>query len=66
MGFQAAVMVGQNGSHSVLGIYLTNSSGYSVGHSIYGKKYVLWELTNPNWRLDRDRVEGNDWNAKLE
>ena len=65
MGFQVAVMVSKTEHHSVLGIYLPNSYNYSVGRSIYGKKYVLWELTNPDWRLGQ-RVEGDDWNADLE
>ena len=65
MGFEVAVMVSRIRGHSVLGIYLPNSYDYSVGQSIYGKKYVLWELTNPNWRLG-NVVKGNDWNANLE
>ena len=65
MGFQVAVMVSNTQHHSVLGIYLPNSHNYSVGRSIYGNKYALWELTSPNWRLGYG-VEGNDWNAELE
>lgn len=65
MGFKAAVMVSRSRTHSVLGIYLPNSSGCSVARSINGNKYVLWELTNPDWR-PRDGVRGNDWNAYLE
>jgi hypothetical protein len=65
MGFQVAVMVSKSKHHSVLGVYLPNSYDYSVGHSLNGKKYVLWELTNPDWRLGQ-RVEGDDWKADLE
>ena len=63
LGFDVAVMVSREESHSVLGVYLPNSmsSGYSYGiDESSGKKYLLWELTNPKWRLGR-RVNGNDW-----
>lgn len=65
MGYDVAVMVSEEKSHSVLGVYLPNKPGLSVGRNIYGKKYVLWELTSPNWRLGYT-VEGNDWETALE
>jgi hypothetical protein len=65
MGFDVAVMVSKSQMHSVLGINLPNSTSYSTGKNNFGKKYVLWELTNPDWRLGYG-VEGNDWIADLE
>jgi hypothetical protein len=65
MGFDVAVMVSRSKWHSVLGINLPNNNTYSTGKNNFGKKYVLWELTSPNWRLGYG-VEGNDWKAELE
>jgi hypothetical protein len=65
MGFDVAVMVSEKKGHSVLGVYLPNMAGYSVGKNLNNKKYVLWELTNPDWRLGYP-VEGNDWITALE
>lgn len=65
MGCDVAVMVSKEKSHSVLGVYLPNKTGLSIGKNIYGKKYVLWELTSPNWRLGYP-VEGSDWVTALE
>ena len=65
MGFDVAVMTSNSEGHSVLGITLGDPSRYSTGRNMYGKKYVLWELTSPNWRLEYP-VEGNDWIAALE
>lgn len=65
MGFDVAVMVSKSKWHSVLGINLPNNNTYSTGKNNFGKKYVLWELTSPNWRLGYG-VEGNDWKAELE
>lgn len=65
MGFDVAVMVSKSKTHSVLGINLPNSTSYSTGKNNFGKKYVLWELTSPYWRLGM-RVDGNDWKAELE
>lgn len=65
MGFDVAVMVSKKEAHSVLGIYLPNSNQYSTGKSVFGKKYVLWELTSPAWRLSFP-VAGDDWIAALE
>jgi hypothetical protein len=65
MGFDVAVMVSESQSHSVLGIYLPSSVNLSTGTNEFGKKYVLWELTSPDWRLEMP-VEGNDWKAALE
>jgi hypothetical protein len=58
-------MVSEKKGHSVLGVYLPNMAGYSVGKNLNNKKYVLWELTNPDWRLGYP-VEGNDWITALE
>jgi hypothetical protein len=58
-------MVSRSLSHSVLSINLSNSYNYSVDRSIYGNKYVVWELIIPNWRLAYE-VEDNNWNAELE
>ena len=65
MGIDVAVMVSKSQWHSVLGISLPNSTNYSTGTNDFGKKYVLWELTNPNWRLEMP-VEGDDWKTALE
>lgn len=65
MGFDVAVMVSRKQWHSVLGVTLPNSTGLSTGRNLSGKKYVLWELTSPDWRLNQP-VEGNDWLAHLE
>jgi hypothetical protein len=65
MGFDVAVMVSESQRHSVLGVYLPNKSAFSSSDNIHGKKYVLWELTSPFWRLGM-QVEGNDWKVALE
>lgn len=65
MGFDVAVMVSENKSHSVLGVANIGGAGDSYGTNIYGKKYYLWELTN-NWFRFGYGVEGNDWKAYLE
>lgn len=65
MGFDVAVMGSEAGHHSVLGINLPNNNNLSVGTNLTGKKYVLWELTSPYWRLGMP-VEGDDWIAELE
>lgn len=68
MGFDVAVMVSIEEGHSVLGIYLPQSSqrGYAYGTNAYGKKYYLWELTSKDWRFGENTVNGSDWNAELE
>jgi hypothetical protein len=65
MGFDVAVMVSRKESHSVLGVYLPSRNGLSFGKNNFGKKYILWELTNDKWRLGM-KVPGNDWKADLE
>ena len=65
MGFDVAVMVSESKWHSVLGIYLPQTNNLSTGTNFLGKKYVLWELTNADWRLGMP-VEGDDWIAELE
>jgi hypothetical protein len=65
MGFDVAVMVSRSESHSVLGIYMPNSNTFSTGENNIGKKYVLWELTSPDWRLGMN-VGGYDWITALE
>ena len=65
MGFDVAVMVSNNEGHSVLGISSTLANNYSYGENNRGKKFILWELTSPYWRLGMP-VEGNDWYAALE
>ena len=65
MGFDAAVMISNNESHSVLGIHLPNSNNFPYGINLQGKKYALWELTSYDWRLGMD-VEGDDWITALE
>jgi hypothetical protein len=67
MGFDVAVMGSDKKSHSVLGVVIPGqmNAGLSMGTNIFGKKYILWELTNRNWRLG-DQVKGYDWIAELE
>lgn len=64
LGFDVAVMTSEKKSHSVLGIYLPNANSIGLSSGIdlsSGKKYLLWELTNKNWRFGVGQVEGYDW-----
>ncbi len=65
MGYDVAVMISEAKWHSVLGIYMPNKVNLSSGRNDFGKRYILWELTNPHWRLGSP-VEGNDWVTALE
>lgn len=65
MGFDVAVMTSVSMHHSVLGIYIPSKGYLPTGRNPNGKKYVLWELTSPHWRLGMD-VKGNDWLVALE
>ncbi len=65
MGYDVAVMISEAKWHSVLGIYMPNKVNLSSGRNNFGKRYILWELTNPHWRLGSP-VEGNDWVTALE
>jgi hypothetical protein len=65
MGFDVAVMVSRNEHHSVLGVSKIGGPNNSYGRNAFGKKYYLWELTNPDWRFGMN-VSGNDWYADLE
>jgi hypothetical protein len=65
MGFDVAVMTSESMHHSVLGVYMPNKGNLSNGRNSKGKKYVLWELTSPYWRLGME-VQGKDWIVALE
>ena len=65
MGFDVAVMVSKNTSHSVLGVANIGGAGNSYGTNLYGKKYYLWELTFDSWRFGWS-VDGDDWKTALE
>ena len=66
MGFDVAVMVSNHEGHSVLGLNLPDAGNYSYGTSNTGKKFALWELTKKDFRFERDRVQGDDWEVALE
>lgn len=67
LGFDVAVMVSESEGHSVLGVVIPGrmNSDLSMGVNAFGKPYLLWELTNADWRLG-DQVGGDDWVAELE
>jgi hypothetical protein len=65
MGYDVAVMVSATKSHSVLGVHIPNKVNLPSGKNIFGKKYILWELTSREWRIGFP-VEGNDWYTALE
>jgi hypothetical protein len=67
MGFDVAVMGSNKERHSVLGVVIPGrmNTGLSTGTNVFGKKYLLWELTSRYWRLG-DQVKGDDWVAELE
>jgi hypothetical protein len=67
MGFDVAVMGSEKECHSVLGVVIPGrmNVGLPMGTNVFGKKYLLWELTSRYWRLG-DQVEGHDWIAELE
>jgi len=65
MGFDVAVMVSRSKHHSVLGVTKIGGPNNAYGRNAFGKKYYLWELTNPDWRFGMN-VSGNDWYADLE
>jgi hypothetical protein len=67
MGFDVAVMGSNKKSHSVLGVVIPGqmNAGLSMGTNVFGKEYLLWELTSRHWRLG-DQVKGTDWIAELE
>ena len=64
LGFDVAVMTSEKEWHSVLGVYLPNANGIGLSSGTdlsSGKKYLLWELTNKNWRFGEGHVNGYDW-----